>query len=376
MRRLTWAQVRARRLERHSLVPRASPDGLVDVVRRTCGIHAQVMASAELSLAARIDGLTRADVQDALWRERSLVKAWTVRGTLHLHPADELPLWHAARRATGDQEQLLKPWRDPNGVEHPALAPDDVRAVREAVHDALADRCLLREELVDEVVRRVGPTPRERLRSGFAFFLGDVCQGPPRGQKVTFVRPDHWIDDWRDVDADEALRTVCRRFVATYGPTRPRDFREWFGGGLTPANARALFESLDSGLDEVDVEGHAAFVLAGDVTFPQPLPSLRLLPEYDVYVMGFRERDQLVPDPVREQVARDGRGRYEGPAGVRFVTIDGVAAGLWHRKKRGKKIELSVRPVAKPTRSQRAELERETRRIGTFLGLEPALTLA
>ena len=58
------------------------------------------------------------------------------------------------------------------------------------------------------------------------------------------------------------------------------------------------------------------------------------------------------------------------------MTIDGVAAGLWHRKKRGKKIELSGWPVAKPTRSQRAELERETRRIGTFLGLEPALTLA
>jgi Winged helix DNA-binding domain len=350
----------------------------VDVVRATCGIHAQVMAAAELSLAARIDGLTRDGVHDALWRERSLVKAWTVRGTLHLHPADELPLWYAARRAIRDQDEgaLLKPWRDPNGVEHPALAPDDVRAVREAVHDVLADRCLLREELVDEVVRRVGPAPRERLRSGFAFFLEEVCQGPPQGQKVTFARPDKWIAGWRDVDVDEALRTVCRRFVGTYGPTRPSDFREWFGGGLTRADARALFQSLAAELEEVDVEGHAAFVLVGDVTFPQPRPSLRLLPEYDVYVMGFREREHLVPGSVREQVARDGRGRYEGPAGVRFLTIDGVAAGLWQREKRGRTIELRVRPVEKPTRSQRAELERETRRIGAFLGLQPALTLA
>src|SRR5437763_11763069 len=100
MRRLTWAEVRARRLERHLLIGRVSRDALVDVVRMTCGIHAQVMAAAELSLAARIDGLTRLDVHDALWRERSLVKAWTVRGTLHLHPADELPLWFPARRAT------------------------------------------------------------------------------------------------------------------------------------------------------------------------------------------------------------------------------------------------------------------------------------
>src|SRR5262249_4825678 len=112
----------------------------------------------------------------------------------------------------------------------------------------------------------------------------------------------------------------------------------------------------------------------GDTDFPATERSVRLLPEYDVYVMGFREREHLVPAAVREQVAQHGRGRYEGPAGVRFLLLDGVTAGLWERKKRGKRVELHVTPARRLTRAQRSELDREAERIGAFLGLEPTLT--
>ena len=123
------------------------------------------------------------------------------------------------------------------------------------------------------------------------------------------------------------------------------------------------------------MEGHRAFVCAGDTRFRTARESVRLLPEYDVYVMGFREREHLVPDPVRAQVAAHGRGRYEGPAGVRFVMVDGVCAGLWQRKKRGKRIELTLEPAVRLTRAQRVSLEREADGVGRFLGLEPALAV-
>jgi hypothetical protein len=377
----TWVEVRARRLARSSLVHPADADRLLDVVRAAGGIHAQVQASAELQLAVRVRGITQADVRDALWKQRGLVKAWTLRGTLHLHPADELALWHAARRAVAGSAQSapegLEAWRDPAGVLHPPLAADDVNAIRAAVWDALDAQCLLREEIADEVVKRVGPAPRERLLSGFAFFLGELCQGPPQGAKVTFVRPDQWITGWQEVDEQAGLREVCRRFLRAYGPARPVDFGEWFGGrALTPAQARALFASLDDELEEIDVEGHRAYVLVGDTAFPEARPSLRLLPEYDVYIMGFRERDHLVPSAMRKQVAAHGRGRYEGPAGVRFVVLDGVPAGLWQRKRRGKRIELRIVLLRRLTKARRAELDAETERIGAFLGLEPVLTIA
>jgi hypothetical protein len=88
--------------------------------------------------------------------------------------------------------------------------------------------------------------------------------------------------------------------------------------------------------------------------------------------MGFREREQLVPAKVREQVAAHGRGRYEGPAGVRFLLVDGVAGGLWERKKRAKSLELTV---AATRRFNRAALAREAERYAAFLGVEASLTV-
>ena len=202
-----------------------------------------------------------------------------------------------------------------------------------------------------------------------------TCARGRRGARRPRSRdPTNGSTGWSEPDEAEALREAARRFLHAYGPARSTDFLEWFGAGrLNAAHGRALFEALE--LDEVDVEGHRAHVLAGDTDFPESSESVRLLPEYDSYVMGFRERDQLIPSGVRAQVAAHGRGRYEGPAGVRFLLVDGVAAGTWARAKRGKRFEVQVTPIERLGERQRDGLEAEVARIGAFLGLEPVLTV-
>src|SRR2546423_7635025 len=159
-----------------------------------------------------------------------------------------------------------------------------------------------------------------------------------------------------EVEEGPARAEVCRRYLRTYGPARSGDLREWFSAPAFKARqASALFESLASELDEIDVEGHLAYVLAGDTVFPRLESSVRLLPEYDVYVMGFRERDHLIPEVVKEQIAAHRRGHYEGPAGVRLVLIDGIASGLWERKQRGKRIEPRGPPARKQSRAPPAQ---------------------
>ena len=336
------------RLVRSHLVERASADRLVEVVREVCGIHAQVMGSAELQLAARVDGITQADVREALWERRELVKTWTLRGTLHIHPADELGLWTAARRAV------------PSEADRVAAGLENVDEVVAAIGEALRGRQLTREELADAVVERVGPTPREQLASGWGYYLDDaaiadqLCFGPPQGQRVTFVHPDDWLGPTPEWEPDEALREVARRYAVTYGPVGHREFRQWFG------SRERSFEDLD---------------------FPEPkesaapTQSVRLLPEYDVYVMGYRDREAFVPPAVRLQIKEHGKGRYEGPAGTPFLLVDGVCAGIWRRKKSSKRIELTVDPARELTRAERAGVETEAERIGAFLGLEALLTI-
>jgi hypothetical protein len=320
----------------------------VEVVRDVCGIHAQVMSSAELAISARVDGVTQQEVRAALWEKRSLAKTWTIRGTLHLHPADELPLWTAATRAVGP------PWYEQYGLD--AARGEELL---DTIGDALDGRCLLRTELADDVARRAGEWTRARIGSGWGYIIGSaaavgkLCHGPPRGSKVTFVRTDQWIG-WRDVDPSEALAEVCRRFLATYGPAGATQFAQWFG--MKPAQARTLMKELEVAPEADDTRG-----------------PLRLLPEYDCYVMGFREREQLVPENVRERLKTHPRGRFEGIAGVPTLLIDGIVAGLWGRAKKGKRVEIVVEPARRLSAAERGEVEAEAGRIGTFLDAELTL---
>jgi hypothetical protein len=328
--------VRASRLARNHLVEQAPADRLVEVVRDVCGIHAQVMGSAELQLAARVDGITQADVREALWERRTLAKTWTTRGTLHIHPADELSLWTAALSAVEDEEDA---------------------AVTAAIGDVLRGQRLTREELADAVAERVGHEPRERLASGWGYFLGDaaaaglLCFGPPQGAKVTFVHVEDWLGQQRAWEPEEALREVARRYATTYAPVGLRQLREWLAAKV-----------------EVDVPDVAPAP-------PGAGGSVRLLPEYDPYVMAFRERQHLVPPEVRMQIRAHGKGRYEGPAGTPFLLVDGLATGIWRRKKTAKRIELTVEPARKLTPPELRGVEAEAARIGAFLGLEPVLRL-
>ena len=69
---------------------------MLNVASELCGLHAQVMSSAELTLWARVEGLGPEAVKKALWKDRSLVKLWAMRGTLHLLTAADYPTWQAA----------------------------------------------------------------------------------------------------------------------------------------------------------------------------------------------------------------------------------------------------------------------------------------
>src|SRR5215831_3224518 len=98
--RLTWPQVAAWRVRRHNLDQRAPAGSMLAVASRLCGLHAQVLSSAELTLWARVHDLDRGAVNAALWQYRTLVKTWAARGTLHLLPSADLPMWHAVLRTS------------------------------------------------------------------------------------------------------------------------------------------------------------------------------------------------------------------------------------------------------------------------------------
>lgn len=372
MRALTWDEVRARRLARHRLTKPAPRTRLVDVVREAGGIQAQVMSSAELALSARVRGLERRHVSKALWEERTLVKTWTLRGTLHLHPADELGLWLAARRAVVGDRYFAN-----------EVGPREAKRILAVLADALDGRCLTREELVEAVAPELSGWAKEHIDSGWGTVLGPAAlngvlvHGPPRGTRVTFVRPDQWLAKRKEWEPREALAEVLRRYLGAFGPATHRDFAVWLAGShLDAKEARALLDSISGELEEVEVEGRPAWLLAGEERGPAASQGVRLIPEYDAFVMGFRERERLFPPEAVARTKAHGKGRLEGPGALSWLLLDGAVAGTWSRKRAGARIQLAVKPFGRLSKAQRASVEEEAERIGRLFGLEPALTLA
>ncbi|HWN23173.1 MAG TPA: winged helix DNA-binding domain-containing protein [Gaiellaceae bacterium] len=369
---LTWDDVRARRLARSHLSKPAPRTRLVEVVREVGGIHAQVLSAAELALSARVRGLTQEHVNRALWKERSLVKTWTLRGTLHIHPADELGLWLAARRA------VVGDW-----YFHNELPPSEAKEILAAIADALDGRCLTREELVEAVSPHVGPWAREHIGSGWGTVLGPAAlnglliNGPPQGARVTFVRPDQWLGKRPEYEPTAALVEILRRYLAAFGPVAPSHFATWIGGThLKVKDAKALLDSIADELVEVDVEGRSAWLLAGKERRPATPAGVRLIAEYDALVMGFRERERLFPPEAVERTKAHGKGRLEGPGALSWLLVDGVVTGTWSRKRAGKRIELRVQPFRRLAKAQRGELEAEAERVGALFGLEANVVVA
>jgi hypothetical protein len=377
MRRLTWSQVWGRRLARHRLLEAAPVPELVSLAGELCGIHAQVMASAELSIGARVAGATRAVVRHELWERRRLVKTYGIRGTVHLLPGSELPFWTAALRA-GRRA----------GGGPGALEPAQVAAVIEAIGGALDGRRLTRDELGAEVVRRLGPWVGEESFPAFggawpvwtaalsaAAAAGALCFGPNQGARVTYVRPDQWLGGWRDVDPAEALLEVARRYVAAYGPVTPQEFGQWFYAAADQASA--AFQALGGELEQVDVEGEPRWLPAGEpeAAWPSARGSVRLLASFDCYVVGAHPRDQLVPPRWAEWGLRHrttskwqkyGRMMLCGPLPV--LLVDGVVAGMWDRQRRGRVLEVSVQPFEPLSAAQRRLVGVEVTRVGEVLG--------
>jgi hypothetical protein len=385
--RLATAEVVGRRLARHHLTDPIDPGRVTDLAAELCGIHAQVMSCAEISTGIRLTTGTRDVLRDALWTERSLVKTYGLRGTIHLFPANEIGMWLAALRAK----------RDPRGTsaaERTGLVPRQLAAIVGAIGDALDGRALTREQLGEEVAKRVG---RWALRDGQPAFGGHfplweaglrvaaldavLCFGPNEGNRVTLVRLDQWVTAGRPPEGADALREVLRRFLRAYGPASPAEFAQWF---YMPApDARALVESIRDELAEVELEidGKRRFVMAADLPWEGPSPrSVHLLSQFDVYCVGGHPRDLIAPPDVvaRTQVERgpsaNVRALLVGPLAV--LLIDGVIAGVWSRQRgSGGRLDLRVEPYGHLTASQRDELEERARRVGEIVGATTGLSM-
>jgi hypothetical protein len=342
----------------------------VEATRRLVAIQAQLVQPAALAIRVRTGGLHAADVDSAIRRERSLVRQWLVRGTLHLVAAEDLRWVQAAlgpdAAAAGRRRRLGLGLTD--GVVNRGLAA--LEAILAA--EAPLPRCELVERLAVRGVRLEPASQAPIHLIGLAGRLGTLCLGPDRESgEPTYVLTADWLGPATGPtpSREAALSELARRYLNAYGPAGVEDLAAW--SGLRRADARAAFRELGDELVEVrtgDEPGWLPRQRASEVEDRDGGPlGVRLLPHFDAYLLGYRRRDFALSLELERRLQRG--GGFIHP--VLIAEGRGIAAcGI---RARGPRTVVEVDGADGLGPPERAGLEREVDDLGRFLGTEAVI---
>jgi hypothetical protein len=312
-------------LARQSLLARRR-EPVARAVKRLLALQAQYPPSPYVSLWSRVEGFRKEQLTRALER-RTVVKAWPMRGTLHVTTREDFPDLQAGYIESLRGRRL-------------EVDLDKLRA-------AIPERPLTAKEFFAVAGEALGTDDRWTI--AFALRRIPTFRMPPEGPwphtKPTPSLP--WTEPLPP--PDEAVARVVRAYLAAYGPATRQDVEQFTGfrlGQIDPALEG--MRELGDGLFDVP---HGRLV-PGDAPAP-----VRFLPPFDSIILAHRDRSRILPDEYYETVIR----RVNSTTLATF-TVDGFVAGSWHMD--GSKLRLE--PFAPLPRRYRTEVEAERERLEAF----------
>lgn len=294
-------------------------------------MQAQDVSAYPLALRARIPGLTAADVAMAL-ADKSVVRTWGPRGTIHLIAADDVAwLVPLVRSSPTASLRRLKQLGAPISHEDAVAAADS----------ALAGAGPLTKVELGERLRRT--TGNEAIDGQAIVHLamlaareGLAVLGPERAGKPTYVHAADWLGAPIPMaqDRDDALAELAVRYLRARPYAGPEDLAAW------------------SGLPIGEVRKHVPPAPNIPVAQPDSIP-VRMLPAFDEYLLGWRDRSWAVPAELATTV-------HPGGGVLRAVLlVDGRATGVWRRSGRAIVID--------PPTSGAAEIDAESADVAAFI---------
>jgi hypothetical protein len=343
------AERRARLARRHRLAPGNLASDVVDAARSVVCLHGTDPGTIYLSARARLEGMTTAQMDQALYEDRSLVKHLAMRRTLFVFPRDAVPAAQAgASNRVADRERR----RLVQEVETAGLHHDGARWLDEASTQVLAVLADGREATSSELRAEI-PLLEGAITYGEGKSWGGKAPIGPRvlttlsaaGQIVRASNDGNWTTSrprWASMEAwlgnpieswseAEGVSWLVERWLRAFGPGSEIDIKWWLGSTLTLVR-RAL---ADLGAVEVDLDGQVGYLLPDDLDATDPVePWAALLPPLDPTTMGWFERDWYLGSYKAQLFDTTGNG---GPA----IWWDGRIVGGWRQDDAGE-VELQL----------------------------------
>ena len=328
-----------------------------EVVRWLGAIQAQDYPQALWAIGLRLRSATVADVAKAI-AEGEIVRTWPMRGTLHLVPPEDAK-WmlelSAARILARDGRRLGQLGLDESIIER----------CKELFYEALrGNRRLSRPEMM-RLLEEAGIATQGQRGYHVLWYAsqdGLICPGPMQDKQQTFVLLDEWVPRSRELSRDDSLAELARRYFASHGPATVHDFAWW--SGLTVTEARSGLEATPAALTSEMVDGRE-YWMTGDTQDHAACDesSVHLLPAFDEYLLGYRDRTAVLAREDASKVVPGGNGVFRPT-----VVVGGRVVGTWKRRLKKNAIDLTLEPFTPPGDWEERALE-AARSFSNFIGL-------
>lgn len=345
---------RRRLWNQHIVQPRF--DHPSQVVAWLGAVQAQEYLSALWAVGLRTRQATEASIEQAL-ADRSIVRTWPMRGTIHFVAAADVR-WMLA---------LLTPRVIARGAQRfRELGLDEAVVARskELFANALQGGKQLKRDEIYSLLEQAGiSTAGQRgyhllWRSAQA---GLICFAAREGKQHTFALLDEWVPPGKSLAREEALAEVARRYFTGHGPATLQDFAWW--SGLTVGDARAGLEMVSSRFVQETTDGQLYWSSPDVPAVGDTSPAAFLLPSFDEYLVGYRDRSAVL-DPLHAKQAAPRGGMLSAT-----LVLDGQVVGTWKRTLKRDKVVLQVAPFSGPDQTQGHEVAAAASRYGRFIGL-------
>ena len=334
-----------------------------EVVSHLLAMQAQDYLGTLWAVGLRLPGSTERTIEAAL-EDRSLVRTWPMRGTLHIVAAADVR-WLL---------DLLAPRRLAQAAyRRKQLAIDDATLARsrEICQAALCGgRQLERAAMFGTIEAHGVSTAGQRGIHilGHLAQEGMLCLGARSGKQFTFTLLDEWVPHSPRLDHDEALAELARRYFRGHGPATAQDLAWW--AGLTLGDARKALAAAAPYLVREEIDGETYWQAPPPPGAPEAANaaalagSVHLLPGFDEYLLGYTDRSAVL-DPQYAELT------HPGANGVLFPVflIGGQVQGVWKRALKKKAVELTFSPFVPLAAPQKDAVAAAAQRYGQFLEL-------
>lgn len=324
-----------------------------EVVAWLGAMQGQDYLGTKWAFGVRLPGSTDADIERAI-ADGMIMRTWALRGTLHyVAPADihwivglVAPRMIAGNATRYRQLELDEPTLTRSSTVIVGALQDGQHLTRGEIFDILQANGISTEG--QRGVYMLQRASLERL----------IYQGEVRRNVTTFKA----LDAGKTLPKDHALAELARRYFTSRGPATLADFAYW--SGLPISEARAGLESVKSELVEETIDGQSCFLSPETVQQPERSRSLYLLPGFDEFVLGYRDRSAVLNPQFADAICPGGNGMF-----MSTIVSDGRIIGTWRRTVKKKTVEIAFESF-RPLHAEEIDaLAQAAERYGAFLGL-------